>query len=194
MVEPRVRQVIRVPDLLSAARVPLGAAFPLASRRTSTALAVLALAGLTDVLDGWAARKLGQATPSGAIIDGLADKLFAASVLFTLVRAGKVRPRSAFLLATRELMELPLAARVLLSTRAHALEAEHSANELGKLATALELGTVAAIVLGARAAPALVAATAAVGFVAGLSYWRRELGAPAAPTVAHRGLRRTTRS
>ena len=81
------KDLVLVPNLLSGARVPLAVAFPLAAGNAPLALGILGFAGLTDVLDGWAARKLGQATPVGALVDGIADKVFAASVLGTLVDA-----------------------------------------------------------------------------------------------------------
>ena len=39
-------------------------------------LAVCTIAGLTDVLDGWLARKTGTASPFGARLDSIADLLF----------------------------------------------------------------------------------------------------------------------
>ena len=39
-------------------------------------LAVYTIAGLTDVLDGWLARKTGTASPFGARLDSIADLLF----------------------------------------------------------------------------------------------------------------------
>ena len=104
-------------------------------------------AGLTDVLDGWAARKLGQATPVGALVDGISDKVFAASVLGTLVATGMLSPLGALLLATRELGELPLAVRVLTSKRARLTEIDRRANRLGKVATVLEFATVLAVIV-----------------------------------------------
>src|ERR1700690_2376632 len=51
---------LNLPDLLSLVRVPLGVAFvPLAGRPTA-ALAVLALAAVSDMLDGWLARRKPQ--------------------------------------------------------------------------------------------------------------------------------------
>lgn len=47
-------------------------------------LAVYTLAGLTDVLDGWLARKTGTASPFGARLDSAADLLFYGILLFRL--------------------------------------------------------------------------------------------------------------
>ncbi len=177
MSEYRVRDLVLVPNLLSAARVPLALAFPLASGNASHALGILGFAGLTDVLDGWAARKLGQATPVGALVDGVADKVFAASVLGTLVATRMLTPVSALLLATRELGELPLAVRVLTSKRARLTEIDRKANRLGKVATALEFATVLAVIANVPGKNALLAATAACGAAAAATYWFREIRA-----------------
>ncbi len=49
------------------------------------AAAIFILAGLTDWLDGWLARRLGQVSPFGAFLDPVADKLMVAVTLFLLV-------------------------------------------------------------------------------------------------------------
>ncbi|MBX3188164.1 MAG: CDP-alcohol phosphatidyltransferase family protein [Labilithrix sp.] len=172
----RTRDLLVLPNLVSAARVPLALAFPFA-KTASRASLLLAAAGLTDVLDGWLARRRGQATPLGAVVDGFADKVFAASVLSTLVRRGRLSWASALLLAARELVELPLAARVLASPSAPLFARERGANALGKLATVLEHASALVALLGARPRRALVAATAIVGLLAATSYWRREIRA-----------------
>ncbi len=48
------------------------------------ALAVFLLAGVTDLLDGFIARKFGQKTPLGAFLDPIADKLLLASSFILL--------------------------------------------------------------------------------------------------------------
>ena len=177
MAEYRVKDLLLLPNLLSGARIPLAVAFPLASGNAPLALVVLGLAGLTDLLDGWAARRLGQATPVGALVDGISDKVFAASVLGTLIASGMLSPVGALLLATREIAELPLAIRVLASKRARLTEIDRRANKLGKVATALEFATVLAVITHLPGRFWLLGCTAAVGAVAGVTYWVRELRA-----------------
>jgi CDP-diacylglycerol--glycerol-3-phosphate 3-phosphatidyltransferase/cardiolipin synthase len=65
----RARDLVRVPGLLTLMRVPLAAAFPFVLGRPLVALGVLAAAGLSDVLDGWYARRFGQVTPTGTALD-----------------------------------------------------------------------------------------------------------------------------
>lgn len=50
-----------------------------------TACVVFAAAGITDTLDGYLARKLGQITRLGAFLDPVADKLIVATALVLLV-------------------------------------------------------------------------------------------------------------
>jgi phosphatidylglycerophosphate synthase len=190
--EYRVRDLLLVPNLLSGARIPLAVAFPLAVGSAPVALGVLGLAGLTDVLDGWTARRLNQATPVGALVDGIAEKVFAASVLGTLVTAGMLTPIAALMLATRELAELPLAIRVLTSKRARLTEIDRRANKLGKVATVLEFATVLAVIVRAPVRIGLLAGTAVAGAAAGAAYWLRELRA--LRQLRRVDLRRTTRS
>lgn len=172
----RNRDLVALPNILSAARVPLALALPFAKEKES-ALAIIGAAGVTDLLDGFAARKLGQTTPLGAAIDGFADKAFSVTVLGTLVARGVLSPASALLLATREIIELPLAVRVLWSEKARAVNVDRAANGWGKLATALEMGAVVASIARSRFARPMVIAAGIAGAVAGISYWMRELRA-----------------
>ncbi|MBS2018843.1 MAG: CDP-alcohol phosphatidyltransferase family protein [Deltaproteobacteria bacterium] len=71
------RDLVRVPGLLSLSRLPLAVAFGFTVvSQPPLALTFLALAGLSDVLDGWYARRYGQATRTGAVLDAIVDKVF----------------------------------------------------------------------------------------------------------------------
>lgn len=179
----RARDLLLVPSLLSAARIPLAAMFPFVADRTELALAVLGAAAVSDVLDGWIARGLGQATPLGALVDGITDKIFAASLLGTLIATGMMSPVLAVLLATREIGELPLAVRLLSNRRARRLELDRRANAFGKIATACEFASVVAALLRAPHLGVWVGVTAAVGAAAAWSYWTREIRAARASSA-----------
>lgn len=172
----RYRDLIALPNILSAARFPLALALPFAKEKES-ALAIIGAAGVTDLLDGFAARKLAQTTSLGAAIDGFADKTFSVTVLGTLVARGVLSPASAILLATREIIELPLAIRVLWSEKARAVNVNRGANGWGKLATTLEMGAIVASIARSRIAKPMVVAAGIAGAIAGISYWVRELRA-----------------
>jgi cardiolipin synthase len=67
------------------------------------ALFVLLVAGLTDILDGYLARKHGQETQAGQLLDPLADKTMMLAVLFSLLQSGRVPLLVAGLLVFRDL-------------------------------------------------------------------------------------------
>lgn len=60
-------------------------------------------AALTDWLDGWLARKLGQTSAFGAFLDPVADKLMVAAALVVLVQLGRVDGVIAFIIVGREI-------------------------------------------------------------------------------------------
>lgn len=181
----RTCDLMLLPNVVSATRVPLAVAFPFVVRHPALALGVVAVAAATDVLDGWLARRMHQDTPTGALVDGLADKAFAASILVTLLVTRMLSPLLGLLLATREIGELPLALRLLVNRRARKVELDRKANALGKAATALEFATVVAVLARAPRVGVWVGVTAVFGAAAAATYWVREIraararGAPA---------------
>ena len=54
------------------------------------ALAVFAIASITDFFDGWLARRLGQLSAFGRFLDPIADKLLVAAALLMLVGFGQI--------------------------------------------------------------------------------------------------------
>jgi cardiolipin synthase len=172
----RARDLLLVPSLLSLARLPLALAFVLLVRQPALAFVVLCLAGLSDVLDGWYARRFDQVTHTGTVVDPVTDKAFVLAVVITLVAYGHLSIWSVVLLSTREIGELPLVIWLGLSRRARRHRKQHpSANATGKLATAMQFSAVAAALFYSRYAAPLVWTTAAVGALAAVVYWRRAL-------------------
>lgn len=173
----RAQDLLLPSNVLSLLRLPLAAAFPRASRDPRAALAVLVAAGVTDILDGWLARRRGEVTAVGAVVDPVADKVFALTVMTTLRRQEKLPRWGVAALLTREILEAPLVLWVFVSPearRARRLEAQ--ANVPGKIATMAQFGAVMAAVALPRVARRLLAFAALTGAVAGASYWQRELG------------------
>ena len=62
-----------IPNILSSSRVALAAAFVVLDD-VNTRLLLVGLAGLTDVLDGWIARRARVTSKWGALIDPIADR------------------------------------------------------------------------------------------------------------------------
>jgi CDP-diacylglycerol--glycerol-3-phosphate 3-phosphatidyltransferase/cardiolipin synthase len=61
------------------------------------------VAALTDWLDGYLARALGQTSAFGAFLDPVADKLMVAAALIVLVDIGRVAPLIALIIIGREI-------------------------------------------------------------------------------------------
>jgi CDP-diacylglycerol--glycerol-3-phosphate 3-phosphatidyltransferase/cardiolipin synthase len=170
----RARDLYALPNLVSLARVPLAATFPFVLDRPVVALVVLALAGLSDVVDGWLARSRNQVTAVGIVLDPITDKLFVMVVVVSLVVAARLPFPEVLLLATRELGELPLVLWWALSHQKRQQKVAHTmANVPGKLVTVLQFATVAAALLSSPWVHPLLVATAGVGALAACVYaWR----------------------
>ncbi len=57
--------------------------------RISLGMGILAGAGLTDIIDGYVARRYNQITPLGKVLDPMADKLIILTVMTSLFLVGK---------------------------------------------------------------------------------------------------------
>jgi CDP-diacylglycerol--glycerol-3-phosphate 3-phosphatidyltransferase/cardiolipin synthase len=172
----RVSDLFLPPGLLSASRIVLAAAFPCVVHRPLAAFSVLVAAAVSDILDGWIARRYQLATATGAALDAISDKLFVLTVAITLVASGRLPVQAVLLLSIRELGEAPLVAWLVVSPRARARRAGHpAANVPGKIATTLQFVTVAFALLRTPGVALMTVATAIAGALAALSYWRRAL-------------------
>ncbi|HEX6970031.1 MAG TPA: CDP-alcohol phosphatidyltransferase family protein [Micromonosporaceae bacterium] len=77
-------RVLTVPNLISFVRllgVPLFLYLFLVARADVAAVVVLAVGGATDWLDGWAARRLGQVSRLGELLDPASDRLYILATL-----------------------------------------------------------------------------------------------------------------
>ena len=80
-------RIVTVPNILSVSRIVL---LPIVllllfKRQNTSAVAVMLVSWSTDALDGYFARKLGQVSNLGRVLDHLVDKVWVGSVLATLV-------------------------------------------------------------------------------------------------------------
>ena len=101
-------EVFNVPNLLSILRIALVPVFLwfLLDEFFLAAIAVLAIAGLTDFLDGYLARKLNQITKLGKTLDPVADRLYIFATLLALSVTGYVPWWLAALVILRDLLML----------------------------------------------------------------------------------------
>ncbi|WP_378539254.1 CDP-alcohol phosphatidyltransferase family protein [Nocardioides sp. GCM10027114] len=103
----RDRRVWTVPNLLSFARlagVPLFLWLVLGPEADGWALLLLAVSGVTDYLDGWLARRLGQTSALGQILDPVADRLYILAVVIGLALRDVIPWWVAILLPLRDLL------------------------------------------------------------------------------------------
>lgn len=104
---------LTIPNLLTWARIALIPFFVglfylpegwmSSTEQNRLATAVFVGAALTDWLDGYLARALGQTSAFGAFLDPVADKLMVAAALILLVELGRADALVAFIIIGREI-------------------------------------------------------------------------------------------
>lgn len=131
-----------IPNIISLSRVALAAAFVMDHDANARILIVLA-AGVTDMLDGWLARRAGLTSRFGALVDPFADRVFALVAVATFVYEGSLSTFEYFIMIFRDLMTAVgfLVARSVPWLR----PVEFRARWSGKAVTALQMVTFVAI-------------------------------------------------
>ena len=157
-------------DLLSAARIPLAAAFPLASNPWR--MVILALAAVTDLLDGPVARRFGPSA-FGSLIDPVADKLFMASAFGVVAVSGRLTPYEIVGVLLRDIAATVAFLATVASRRPRSIPARAG----GKAVTVAQGLTLVAFVGESPLLQPLAWATAALAIYAIYDYYR------AAPTA-----------
>jgi CDP-diacylglycerol--glycerol-3-phosphate 3-phosphatidyltransferase len=162
-----------VPNLLTVFRillVPVLVAVLLSESSIGDALAaaVFVLASLTDVLDGWVARRSKTESNFGRLMDPLADKLLVTAALVSLVSLDRLEAWVAMVVIARELAVTGL--------RQIAIEQGHviPASQWGKLKTLFQVAMVLVlIVVDGRpiGVDLLVYATVVVTVLSGADYF-----------------------
>ncbi|MBP9713900.1 MAG: CDP-diacylglycerol--glycerol-3-phosphate 3-phosphatidyltransferase [Sterolibacterium sp.] len=109
-----------------------------AHEQALAATLIFIVAAITDWLDGWLARKLGQTSAFGAFLDPVADKLMVAAALIVLVQIERVDAIIAIIIIGRE-----LAISALREWMAKIGAAESVAvSMLGKIKTAVQMAAI----------------------------------------------------
>ena len=135
------------PNILSFSRVLLAAAFPFSDDHGR--LALVGAAAATDFLDGWIARQGNWATRAGALIDPIADRVFAVTAVGTFLVDGQLTVAQFFTMLLRDIMTAVgfVVARIVPWLRA----VEFRARFLGKLVTTVQLLALLAILVAPQA-------------------------------------------
>lgn len=139
-------RILTIPNAVSIARllgVPVFLWLVLVTEQDWWALAVLALAGFTDYLDGYLARRLHQSTRVGQILDPVADRLYILAVVIGLAIRDIIPWWLAVALPMRDVLLIALVPA--LRTRGYSALPVHF---LGKAATACLLYAFPLLLLG----------------------------------------------
>ena len=94
-------RIVLIPLMVGVFYLPAGWVTPLEA--DVYAAMFFGAAAVTDWLDGYLARKLGQTSAFGAFLDPVADKLMVAAALIVLVDLGRTEPFIAFIIVGREI-------------------------------------------------------------------------------------------
>jgi CDP-diacylglycerol--glycerol-3-phosphate 3-phosphatidyltransferase len=141
------QDALNLPNLLTLGRI---AAIPFfvwlldspSPRRCFWASIVFTAAAITDMLDGYLARKLGVVSLLGKFLDPLADKLIVMAALVWMVPMGRIPTWVVVLLLAREISVTGL--RSVAATEGVII----SAGQDGKTKTALQMIGIVALLLG----------------------------------------------
>ena len=139
-----LKEFWNVPNLLTFGRILIIPLFielayqasPLASLLAG---ALFAVAAITDVVDGWLARRMGLVTVIGKFLDPVADKLIVLAAMVMLVRLGRFPAWVAILLLSREFVVTGL--RQIAASEGLVI----AAGQEGKWKTALQLVGIIAL-------------------------------------------------
>lgn len=172
------RQPLTGADVLSLVRVPLGAAFLLTARHLGISLLILVLAGISDVLDGWWARR---SRPPGAPwephrgdwLDPVCDKIFLLLVMIGLWSALRPPLWALGLIVSRDVGQLLGALVRLLVPAFRRKSYAFRANWLGKATTVAQFAAGLALLLRSPLSGPLAVAAGGLGLVALAVYVRR---------------------
>ncbi|MFN0166407.1 MAG: CDP-diacylglycerol--glycerol-3-phosphate 3-phosphatidyltransferase [Bryobacteraceae bacterium] len=111
------------------------------------ALGIFLVAAATDLLDGHLARRWGQVTTIGTLLDPIADKLLISAALVSLVQVRAVPGWMAILIIGREFAVSGL--RGIAAAEGYTIQA----SELGKTKMVLQVAAISCVLLGLRHRP-----------------------------------------
>ncbi|MCG5053834.1 MAG: CDP-alcohol phosphatidyltransferase family protein [Myxococcales bacterium] len=172
-------------DLLSLVRIPLGVVFLFVADWPIGALGVIALAGLTDMLDGYVARRVmgprAGGRHRGDWLDPLCDKIFVAFMLAGLVFVRGTPWLFVLVLLLRDLLQVVSLGVLALIPALHRRPYDYRANRLGKLTTVFQFLAALVILAGQPPPWPLAIVTASLGVTSLVTYIARVRAPAAAP-------------
>jgi CDP-diacylglycerol--glycerol-3-phosphate 3-phosphatidyltransferase/cardiolipin synthase len=172
--------VLTLPTLLTWLRI---AAIPLivgvhytpagwftASQQNWIGAGLFVAAALTDWLDGYLARRLGQTSSFGAFLDPVADKLMVSAALIVLVQLGRADAFLAFIIIGREIAISALREWMAQAGRGKSV----AVSTLGKVKTAVQMVAIVALLIWQDFLPGVstkAVGTGALWIAAVLTLW-----------------------
>lgn len=123
-----------IPNLLTIFRIILVPFFIIAYSKNQfeISIAIFVIAGITDLLDGYIARRFHFTSKLGILLDPLADKMMLLAVLFSMSSKGVIPLWISVIMLIKELSLVMTSAIVYLKHERHATPS----NKYGKIATA----------------------------------------------------------
>jgi phosphatidylglycerophosphate synthase len=133
-----------LPNTVSLSRVVLALAFVLVSEPWDR-IALIAVAGFTDFIDGWLARHEKSESATGALLDPLADRIFVFVAISTYLVEGLLTTGQYFIFLTRDLATAAgfVVAKIIPTLR----PAVFRARMLGKIVTVVQMITLVTIIV-----------------------------------------------
>ncbi len=136
---------MNLPNALTLVRifaVPVLVALLLTKEHMLVAAFIFLAASLTDLLDGYFARKRGQITTLGALLDPLADKLLISAAFISLIQLDIVEAWMVVIIVGREFAVMGL--RSIAATQGFTI----SASDLGKIKMVAQVLAISLLILG----------------------------------------------
>jgi phosphatidylglycerophosphate synthase len=108
-------------------------------------ISLIAVAGFTDIMDGWLARHEKSESTTGAFLDPLADRVFVLVAISTYLIEGRLSTGQYFIFLTRDLATAVgfVVAKIIPTLR----PAVFRARMLGKIVTVVQLITLTTIIV-----------------------------------------------
>jgi phosphatidylglycerophosphate synthase len=159
--------------MISLSRLVLAVGF-VAFKEPSTRVIIIVIAGLTDFLDGFIARLGNQRSIEGALIDPIADRVFALAAVSVCLVDGLLTVTQFFIFMLRDIMTAIgfIVARIIPWLRPVIFRARL----LGKAVTVLQLATLISTLILRSALPGLIIAVGLLSTMSIVDYtlalWR----------------------
>ena len=162
-----------LPNTVSLSRVVLALAFVLVSEPWDR-IALIAVAGFTDFIDGWLARHEKSESTAGALLDPLADRIFVFVAISTYLVEGLLTTGQYFIFLTRDLATAAgfVVAKIIPTLR----PAVFRARMLGKIVTVVQMITLVTIIVIPELTDSLILAIGIISLASIVDYtialWR----------------------